>query len=300
MAKKEKETVHTGSQIKESLGSRIFDGFNVLLLAGVGILCLVPFLYVFAASVSPLEDIITRRFFIIPHSLDFTAYKYLLGSKSLVRSIGTSVFITVVGTLLSMTVTVMMSYVLTKPIMGRKVINTMVVFTMLFSGGMIPSYLVVSGLKLTNTFWALWLPGCVSAYNMILIRTTIKALPHELEEAATVDGCNYFQCFYKIILPLIKPTLATFALFYAVGYWNDYFQATLYISDSTKWPIQVWLRQIVVLSSGLADITETGSNIPAQSIKFSVIIFATVPILCVYPFIQRFFTKGMMVGSVKG
>jgi len=238
-------------KIKQSAASRVFDAANVLLLGGVSLICLVPFLYVISASLSPLSDILSRKFFIYPKHIDLTAYKYLLTSNTLLKAMGNSVIITAVGTFLSMTVTVMTAYVLSKPqLMGRRVLNAMVVFTMLFSGGMIPTYLVVSGMKLTDTWWSLWLPGCVSAYNMILIRTSISSLPSELEEAAVIDGCNHFQCFYKIVLPLIKPTLATFALFYAVGYWNDYFNSVLYINDSTKYPIQIWLRNIVMLCSG--------------------------------------------------
>ena len=221
-----------------------------------------------------------------------------------IKAMGNSFVITIAGTALSMTATVMTAYVLSKPqLIGRKVLNAIVVFTMLFSGGMIPTYLVVSGLHLNDTWWSLWLPGCISAYNMILIRTTISSLPSELEEAAVIDGCNYFQCFHKIVLPLIKPTLATFSLFYAVGYWNDYFNSVLYINDSAKYPIQIWLRNIVMLSSGgFADTTSVSDlgYIPPQNISYAVIVFATIPILCLYPFVQRFFTKGMMVGSVKG
>jgi len=291
-------------KIKQSAASRVFDAANVLLLGGVSLICLVPFLYVISASLSPLSDILSRKFFIYPKHIDLTAYKYLLTSNTLLKAMGNSVIITAVGTFLSMTVTVMTAYVLSKPqLMGRRVLNAMVVFTMLFSGGMIPTYLVVSGMKLTDTWWSLWLPGCVSAYNMILIRTSISSLPSELEEAAVIDGCNHFQCFYKIVLPLIKPTLATFALFYAVGYWNDYFNSVLYINDSTKYPIQIWLRNIVMLSSGgFADASSVSDlgYVPPQNISYAVIVFATMPILCMYPFVQKFFTKGMMVGSVKG
>jgi len=291
-------------KIKQSAASRVFDAANVLLLGGVSLICLVPFLYVISASLSPLSDILSRKFFIYPKHIDLTAYKYLLTSNTLLKAMGNSVIITAVGTFLSMAVTVMTAYVLSKPqLMGRRVLNAMVVFTMLFSGGMIPTYLVVSGMKLTDTWWSLWLPGCVSAYNMILIRTSISSLPSELEEAAVIDGCNHFQCFYKIVLPLIKPTLATFALFYAVGYWNDYFNSVLYINDSTKYPIQIWLRNIVMLSSGgFADASSVSDlgYVPPQNISYAVIVFATMPILCMYPFVQKFFTKGMMVGSVKG
>lgn len=291
-------------RIKESTGSRIFDAVNLILLAGVSLICLVPFLFVISASVSPLADILNRKFFIYPIHIDLSSYQYLFSSNTLIKAMGNSFIITAVGTVLSMTVTVMTAYVLSKPqLMGRKALNAMVVFTMLFSGGMIPTYLVVSGLRMNDTWWALWLPGCVSAYNMILIRTSISSLPSELEEAAVIDGCNYFQCFTKIVLPLIKPTIATFSLFYAVGYWNDYFNSVLYINDSTKYPIQIWLRNIVMLSSGGFADTSSVSDlgyIPPQNISYAVIVFATIPILCMYPFVQKFFTKGMMVGSVKG
>ncbi|MBO6242754.1 MAG: carbohydrate ABC transporter permease [Butyrivibrio sp.] len=291
----------SSTKVKESTGSKIFDLFNILLLFFIAFICLSPFLYVFSASVSNVADVNTRGFFIYPTSFDLSAYQFLIKSKMLIGSIGRSFLITIIGTALSLTVTVMMAYSLSKPDMwGRAFINKLIVFTMLFSGGMIPTYLVVSGLKLTDTYFALWLPGLVSAYNMILIRTNIMALPSELLEAAKVDGCNDFVIFYKIVLPLIKPSLATFGLFYAVGYWNDFFNATIYLNDMNMWPIQVWLRQIVLLSAGVSDVTETTNFIAPSTINYAVIIFATVPILCVYPFIMRFFEKGMMVGSVKG
>lgn len=291
-------------KVKESLGSRVFDVANVIILTVVAAICLSPFLFVISASVSPLSDILSRKFFIYPKHFDWSSYQYLFSSNTLIKAMGNSFIITIVGTALSMIVTSMTAYVLSKSqLMGRRVLNLLVVFTMLFSGGMVPTYLVVSGLKLNDSWWALWLPGCVSAYNMILVRTAISALPSELEEAAVMDGCNYFQSFVTIVLPLIKPTLATFSLFYAVGYWNDYFNSVLYLNDSTKYPIQIWLRNIVMLSSGgFADTTSVSDlgYVPPQNISYAVIVFATLPILCIYPFVQKFFTKGMMVGSVKG
>lgn len=298
-----KQTVKTNkkNRIRQSAGGRIFDICNIVFLLLLSFLCIAPFLYIFSASVSTVADVNTRGFFIYPTSFITDAYQFLFQSKMLIGSIGRSALITIIGTVLSMTVTVMMSYALSKPDMwGRSVINRLIVITMLFSGGMIPTYLVVSGLGLTDTYWALWLPGMVNAYNMILIRTNIMALPGELLEAAKVDGCNDFRIFYKIVLPLIKPSVATFSLFYAVGYWNDYFNATIYLNDMNMWPIQVWLRQIVLLSAGVADVTETSNFIAPSTINYAVIIFATVPILCVYPFIMRYFEKGMMAGSVKG
>lgn len=291
----------SGNRIKESVGGMIFNVFNVLFLCLLCFICIAPFLYIFSASVSTVAEVNTRGFFIYPTSFNTDAYQFLFKSNLLIGSIGRSFMITIVGTLLSMTVTVMMSYALSKPDMwGRGLINKLIVFTMLFSGGMIPTYLVVSGLRLTDTYFALWLPGLVSAYNMILIRTNIMALPGELLEAAKVDGCNDFRIFYKIVVPLIKPSIATFSLFYAVGYWNDFFNATIYLNDMGMWPIQVWLRQIVLLSAGVSDVTESTNFIAPSTINYAVIIFATAPILLMYPFIMRYFEKGMMVGSVKG
>lgn len=291
-------------KVKKSVGSRVFDVCNILFLSGMAFICMSPFLYVVSASISPLGDVLSRSFFIYPKHIDLSPYRYLFSSNTLLRATGNSLVITLVGTVLSMTVTVTTAYVLSKPqLLGRKVLNGLVVFTMLFSGGMIPSYLITSGLHLNDTWWALWLPHCVSAYNMILIRTSISALPSELEEAAVMDGCNYLQSFVQIVLPLIKPTLATFSLFYAVGYWNNYFSSVLYINDSAKYPIQIWLRNIIMLSSGgFADTTAVSDlgYIPPQNITYAVIVFATIPILCVYPFVQRYFTKGVMAGSIKG
>ena len=292
------------NKIKASVGSRVFDLVNLLVLLTVASACLVPFLFVIAASVSPLSDILMRKFFIYPIHLDFSTYKYLFSSVSLIKSMGVSGFVTLVGTVLSMVLTLMTAYALSKDhLKGRGFFNALIVFTMMFSGGMIPTYLVVNGLKMTDTLWALWLPGCISAYNTILIRSSISALPKELEEAAVVDGCNYFQSFRRIVLPLIKPAVATFSLFYAVGYWNDYFDAVLYVNNSELWPIQVWLRQIVLLSSGgfsdASAVSDIG-YIPPQNVSYAVIVFATLPILLVYPFVQKCFSKGMMLGSVKG
>lgn len=291
-------------KIKKSKASIAFDIFNHLSLFLLAAVCIIPFLFVFSASVSPIEDIIKRKFFILPRTIDLKTYRYLLSSDTLINSIGLSFWITIVGTFLSMVFTILTAYPLSKQrLRGRKIFQLMIVFTMLFNGGMIPTYLVVSTLKLTNTLWSLWLPGLISAYNMILLRNFFQQIPNELEEAAIIDGCNDIKILYNIILPLSLPAIATFSLFYAVGYWNSYFSAILYINDSKKWPIQVWLRQIVILSSGGFSDNSAVSDmgyIPPQNISYAVIIFATVPILLVYPFAQKYFTKGLMVGSIKG
>jgi ABC-type sugar transport system, permease component len=290
--------------IKKSKVSIAFDSINYILLTLIAITCIIPFIYVLSASLVPAEELLKNKFVLIPKSISFTAYRYILSSETILRSLGISVFITVVGTAINMFMTCITAYPLSrKKLRGRNAFQLMIIFTMLFNGGMIPSYLVVSSLKLLNTFWALWLPGAISAFNLILIRNFFMELPEELFEAAKIDGCGEWRTLFILVLPLSLPSLAAFSLFYAVGHWNSFFSSILYIKDSDKWPIQVWLRQIVLLSSGGFSDSTTVSDmgyIPPQNIVYAVIIFATLPILIIYPFLQKYFAKGVLVGSVKG
>ena len=180
----------------------------------------------------------------------------------------------------------------------------MVIVTMLFPAGMIPMYMVVDSLGLKNTFWALWLPGAINAFNMIIIKNYFQGLPMELEEAARIDGCNDLEIFCKIILPLSKPSIASVSLFYAVSHWNSYFNAMMYISDSSKEVVQIVLRRIIFLTSSISSDSGFDWGIwgapPEKAVKMATTVVATVPILLVYPFIQKYFTQGVMVGSVKG
>jgi putative aldouronate transport system permease protein len=210
--------------------------------------------------------------------------------------------VTIVGTVLSMILTSFMAYALSRKYLhGRGIFNFIVVFTMLFSGGMIPSFILVQSLGLIDSLWALILPSAISAYNMIIMRNFFQGIPDSLEESAKMDGCSDWGVFFRIILPLSLPSIATISLFYAVSYWNTYQSAILYINDSAKWPIQVLLRQIVIVSSGMnADAASVDVVPPAQSVKMAVIVVATLPMLIAYPFVQKYFVKGAMVGSVKG
>lgn len=184
---------------------------------------------------------------------------------------------------------------------GRGIINFLIVFTMLFAGGMIPTFLVVKSLHLIDSLWSLILPVAINAFNLIIMRNFFQALPDSLEESAKMDGCTDIGVFFRIMLPLSLPSIATISLFYAVTYWNTYQNALIYLNDSSKWPIQVLLRQIVIVSSGMnADAGAVDVVPPAQSIKMAVIIVATIPMLIVYPFIQKYFVKGALVGAVKG
>ncbi|TWD93739.1 carbohydrate ABC transporter membrane protein 2 (CUT1 family) [Neobacillus bataviensis] len=286
-------------------GGRIFDAFNVVILAIIGIIMILPFLYIIAGSFATEAELTSRNFFIWPETFTLTAYKYIFSTATFSRSILVSIGVTLVGTLVCLFFTFTMAYPLSrKNLLGRNLFMNMIVFSMLFSGGMIPTYIVVKSLGLLDSYWSLILPGAINPFNLIIVKTFFQGIPNELEEAAKIDGCTEMGIFWRIILPLSKPVLATFALFYAVGIWNDFFHALLYISDNTKWPVQVLLQQIIILSQGnLADTASQGASYvepPAQSLKLAVVVVATLPILIVYPFLQKHFAKGMLLGSVKG
>lgn len=292
--------------VKEtSWGSRLFDIFNIILLAVVALVTVVPFIYVVAGSFATQRELLEKGFILFPTEFSLEAYKYIFSTSTLMRSLGVTIFITVVGTLINITLTCLMAYPLSRRDMDfRSPIQLMVIFTMLFSGGMIPTFLVVKELGMLDTYWSLLLPGAISAFNLIIIRSFFQQLPAELEESAKIDGASDPGILLRIVIPLSLPALATFSLFYAVGHWNTYFSSILYINDSSMWPIQVLLRQIVMLSQGgsLGDTSSLESNFipPDQAVKMAVIVISTIPILIVYPFLQKHFAKGALLGSVKG
>lgn len=291
--------------IRQSLGSRIFDIVNVIVLIAVGLITLIPFIFVLSGSLTASEELIRRGVVLIPTKLSLDGYRYIFSTKTIMWSLGVTVFITVAGTLINLFFTTLTAYPLARSeFVGRRPIMLLILFTMLFSGGMIPTFLVVKSLGLLNSYGSLLIPGAISAFNLIILRNFFQQLPDGLEEAAKIDGCNDFQILVRIVLPLSLPAMATFALFYAVGHWNTFFNAILYINDTTKWPIQVWLRQIVILSQGgIGDSQQMGSDYvapPGEVIKMAVIVVSTVPILLVYPFLQKHFAKGVLLGSVKG
>ena len=281
-----------------------FDLINRVFLLLVAAACLLPFIYVAAASLTTPEELLVKRIVFFPSKVTFAAYQYIFSSKIIPQSLLVSIFITVFGTLINISMTALMAYPLSrKNLRGRRYLLLMVVFTMLFNGGMIPTYLVVSSLNLLNSFWALWLPTAISAFNLILMKNFFQEIPNELIEAVKIDGGNDWQILTKVILPLSLPAIAAFSLFYAVGHWNAFFNAILYIKDADRWPIQVWLRQIVLLSSGGfsdASVMSEVEYIPSVNTQYAVIIFATVPVLMIYPFVQKYFAKGVLVGSIKG
>ncbi|HIY58734.1 MAG TPA: carbohydrate ABC transporter permease [Candidatus Tetragenococcus pullicola] len=296
------QSVSKQNRVKTSTSEKVVKIVIVAFLLFFTLLCLLPFLNVLGSSFATSGEMSTRKFIIIPRTFTLDAYRYILSTPTIFKSIGVSIFVTILGTIVSMILTSFMAYALSRKYLhGRSFFNFLVVFTMLFSGGMIPTFLIVKNLGLIDSLWSLILPSAVSAYNMIIMRNFFQGIPDSLEESAKMDGCSDWGVFFRIILPLSLPSIATISLFYAVNYWNTYQSAILYINDSAKWPIQVLLRQIVLVSSGInADSASVDVVPPAQSVKMAVIIIATLPMLIVYPFVQKYFVKGAMVGSVKG
>ncbi|MEK3721472.1 carbohydrate ABC transporter permease [Paenibacillus sp. FSL H8-0034] len=291
--------------VEKQLSSRLLDGINYLLLLLIAAACILPFIFIIASSLTAPEELLRKGFILFPTKFSLVGYKYILSTDIILSSLGVSIFITVVGTLANLLFTALMAYPLAqRDLMGVKLFMKLVVFSMLFSGGMIPTYLVVKETGLLDNVGSLIIPGLISAFNLIIMRSFFQNLPDGLEEAARIDGCSDVEILFRIVLPLSAPVLASLALFYAVGHWNAYFNAVLYINDSKLWPIQVWLRQIVILSQGgIGDSTNFGEDFvapPAETVKMAVIVLSTLPILIVYPFLQKHFAKGALLGSVKG
>jgi putative aldouronate transport system permease protein len=276
---------------------------NFALLALVALVTVLPFIHVVAGSFTTNAELAAKKFILIPTVWSLDAYRFIFSTSTLFRAMTVSIGTTLVGTLLSMLLTSLMAYGLSRrDLDGRRVLMFLVVFTMLFNGGMIPTFLVVKELGLIDTYAALILPSAIAAFNLIILKNFFQNIPDGLEESAKIDGCSDFGILFRIVLPLSMPAIATISLFYAVTYWNTYMSAILYLNKSEMWPIQVLLRQIVVLASGMDYSSSLDSEVPPpeQSVKMAVIVVATLPILLVYPFLQKHFAKGAMLGSIKG
>ena len=295
-----------GRFIKRSPGDQLVQMLIYLFVGGFALVTLLPFVYVVAASFATERELTERAFFIIPWTVSFNAYRYIFKTGDALRGLGNSVLVTAVGVIINMTMSCLLAYPLSRPYFkGRTFFTNMVIVTMLFSGGMVPMYMLVANLlKLKDSYFALWLPGAINPFNMIIIKNFFQGIPMELEEAARMEGCNDRQIFRQIVLPLSKPVLASVSLFYAVTHWNSYFNAMMYISDKNKEVIQIVLRRIIFLTSAVT--TDSGidwglfGSPPEKAVKMATTVVATLPILLIYPFVQKYFTQGIMVGSVKG
>ncbi len=284
----------------------LFDLVNVVIISFFVILCLVPFLHIIAISLSSNAPIISGKVTIYPQELSFDAYTRVLSDISMIRSLIFTIALTVGFTIFSMIMTTMVAYPLTNTkLKGRQTFMYVIIFTMFFSGGLIPEYLLMKSLGILDTTSVLILPGLISPFYMIIMITFFKAtIPSSLNEAAEIDGCSYFGILFRIVLPLSTPVLATLSLFYAVARWNGFRDALFYISDQSLYPLQLKLYQLVmnnmVNEALLAEGMNLGVQLLPESLKAASIMFATVPILIAYPWLQRYFVSGLTLGSVKG
>ena len=264
-----------------------------------------PFYQVVLLSFADMASYAKHPLYLLPYCFDLTGYKTIFEDPMFFTSLGVTLFITLVGTSLNMFLSVMGAYVLSrKYLMGRKVILNLIIFTMLFNGGLIPTYLVIKNLKLVNTVWAMILPCGISTYYLIIMKNYFMSLPDSLLEAARLDGANEWNILTKVVLPISVPFMATFILFYAVERWNEWYLANLYINKSALYPLQTYLRNVLIsMSNTLNDIAKQfmqgHAKVNSTAVQMATIVVATVPILCVYPFVQRHFVKGVMVGGIK-
>lgn len=288
--------------MKKGIASRIFDCFNYLFMTALVLTMLLPFVHVAAVSLSGPGPVMQNRVYLWPVELNLTTYKKVLFNDVVLISYKNTIIYTVLGTFVNLAMTASAAYSLAKKRMiFRRFFTFMVTFTMLFGGGMMPTYLLVQKLGLINSMWSVILPGAISTWNLLVMRTFFLEIPDSLEESAMIDGGNDIGIFFKIILPLSKASLATIGLFYAVGHWNSFFSPLIYLNDRNKYPLQIILRSMIIEGNPMSTDTPGNDEITVvQNIKYTVIMVATIPILLVYPFIQKYFVKGVMIGSVKG
>ena len=273
---------------------------NYAIITLITFCCLYPFLNVIAYSLSGYNAVLSGRVTFYPIDFTLDAYKQILGRSQIWMSMKSTVIVTVLGTFLSLFLTVCAAYALSRDYLpGRKFFTGLILFTMYFSGGMIPTFLVVKQLGLYDTLAALFIPQSVNVFNFIVMRTFFRELPKELEEAARIDGASDIQTLARIILPLSLPIIATIGLFYAVGYWNSYFAPLIFLSNEKLQPIQLYLRSILITSEVQASGMGLDAILMNEQMKYAVIVIACFPIMVLYPFIQKYFEKGVLIGAVK-
>lgn len=291
-------------RMKTSLGSKVFDVCNVVFMLSLIAVILIPLLHVVSASFSsPASYVRHEGLLLSPVDFCLDAYKAVARNKNIITGYMNTIFIVVVGTTISIITTLIAAYCLSrKNVMWKNVLMMGIVFSMYFSGGMIPFYLVVKGVSLNNSIWSLIIPSAISTYNLIIMRTAMASVPESLEESAKLDGANHWTILWKIMVPLVKPTIAVICLYYAVSNWNSWFNAMLFIRDKSGYPLQLVLREILLQNDTSAMTAGAGADdyLISETIQFATIVVATLPILSIYPFIQKYFVKGVMIGAVKG
>ncbi|CAM4237659.1 carbohydrate ABC transporter permease [Paenibacillus alkaliterrae] len=283
---------------------RFIDGFIMVLIGIAGLLCLMPMVHIVALSLSSNGAIMAGKVTFFPIEINLAAYKAVFQHAAMVRSLVFTIFMVTIFTVIAMIMTVSAAYPLTKHrLKGRNTFLTIIVLTMFFSGGLIPDYLLMRNLNLLDTLWVLVLPGSISAFYLIIIKTFFSNIPIELEESARMDGASHFRILFNVVLPLSLPVIATLSLFYAVGRWNGFQDALIYITNQNLYPIQLKLYAMVISGQANDIAIMEAQNISApvpESLKAASIMFGTLPILIVYPWLQRYFISGIMLGAVKG
>lgn len=289
--------------MKITKGRLVFNVLNAFIMLFVCVVTLYPFLFIAAASLSEPLFIAQGKIGVIPLGFTTQSYKMVFEYPMIWRAYFNTIYYTVLGTTINIILTIFAAYPLSrKSFIGRKFFNMLIFFPIIFNVGMIPSFLVVNSLGMRDTVWAIVIPGAVSGFNTIIMRTFFEGIPSALEESAKIDGATHMQILFRIILPLSLPSIATIGLFYAVGHWNSFFSAMLYLRDQEKQPIQIILRNIVVMNQTdtvMQSVNDDRAQV-GESIKYATIMVATLPILLVYPFIQKYFVHGILIGSVKG
>lgn len=292
--------------IRDSFGDRLFLAGIYTVLIVILVTVLYPLIYIVSSSFSDPLAVSSGRVWLWPVDFSLLGYKVVLSNQQILIGYGNSLFYALFGTLISVTLTVVFAYPLSrKSFFGRNFIMFFITFTMLFSGGLIPSYLVVKALGMLDTRWALLIPGAISVWQVIITKTFFQSsIPDELFEASEMDGCSDLRFMWSVVVPLSKPIIAVLSLMYAVGQWNAYFDALIYLKSQNLFPLQLVLRSILILNNDLSSNIDVGELIRRQALadltKYSLIVIASLPVLIIYPFIQRHFTQGMLIGSVKG
>ncbi len=292
-------------KVKNSFGDKAFTFVAYVVVIGFALLCIMPFLYVLGYSLMPYNEYLENPINFIPRTLDLGAYKSIFSYPTLYTGYKNTLFITIVGTILNVTLLVISAYPLSKPhLKGRNLILGMILFTMLFSGGMIPRYYLVKNLNLINSLWAMILPGAISAYNLILMKSFIENIPASLEESAILDGANEIRVLFQIIVPLSLPAIAAFTVMCGVAHWNDFFDAVIFTSRREVWPLMLVLREMVSEggAGALQQVTTDATDVVTQTftIQMAMIVVTILPIVTIYPFAQKYFVTGLTLGGVKG
>lgn len=291
----------------KTVSYRIFLVFDYILLGAISLVCLLPVLHVAFASFSDPAWVMNQSgLILLPHGLNIDGYKLVFSNNQLMQGYANTIFYVLTATLLGLLITVMGAYPLSKrELLFSNTLMLIISFTMLFNGGMIAFYIVVKNLGMLDTRWAIILPTCVSAFNLILVRTAMSTVPKALEESAMLDGAGPVRILFQIYLPLIKATLATVILYYAVAHWNSWFNASIFLRERSLFPLQLILQEILIANDTASTTTQSGelagnADLYKQLVKYCTIMVATVPVLCFYPFIMKYFEKGVMIGSIKG